>query len=400
MKWFYIIAFLHLFVSVKADLWNQKANSPTKYVRKAGSFAIGNKGYAVAGVRYSMEYCDSLWEYDPALDIWSSKALFPGGKRANVTAIAILDKGYVGFGIDNTFQFSNEWWEYSAQNNTWTQRASFPGQLRQMPIIFSINSCCYVVGGGDSSGLFNDVWEYNSSTDVWTAKNNFPGVERWRGFGFSIQGFGYIGGGQSVGIPNDFWKYDPNTDFWSLMGTLPNDKNVDQTAFSIDKYGFLYGGETISTNCFNIMWQYKADSNIWVQKNPCPVSYGRDEYVAISIGGKGYIGWGGLQGPNFIDFWEYIPDIDSVTSVSEMESNFKDFIFPNPNTSNTPIFFSKPLRDASIEVLDEFGRIMTVVNNISGNSININEQYLRRGIFIFRVFEKGKLIGHERIVFN
>ncbi|MFK7808285.1 MAG: hypothetical protein AB8F74_10835 [Saprospiraceae bacterium] len=207
----------------------------------------------------------------------------------------------------------------------WIPRASVPDLLMGFndgPQGFSNldNALLYISGYEESN-----FWEYNSQTDSWTQKEDFGGVVRSSQTGFSVNGKVYMGTGRSTTFQPlaDFWEYDPQTDAWTQKAFFPGDARSDAVGFSIDGKGYVGLGAAGGTNK-NDFWEYGPEQNSWTQK----ADFGgdaRNRAVAFSVGGKAYVGTGiSASFPSFTvynDFWEYDPQGDSWTQLSDFEGD-------------------------------------------------------------------------------
>ncbi|KAA9037211.1 hypothetical protein FW778_17440 [Ginsengibacter hankyongi] len=204
-----------------------------------------------------------------------------------------------------------------AQADTWQYTGDNLLANRSYPVSFSINGYGYVGTGRDDKNVFEtrvfykDFWQYEPSTHSWTQKAEFPGYARSEATGFSIGNKGYIGFGGGKDFPlvyNDFYEYDPVANNWNRIKDFSN--------------GMLP----------------------------------RTRAAGFSIGGKGYVGTGGISIPvgtivstllniftglSFIDrtiisslvpsttylmndFWEYSPDTKSFRNVSDFGGSKRD----------------------------------------------------------------------------
>ena len=318
---------------VKADYWTQKADYPGAGHSRPYFFSINQKGYAGCGT--DQNSVSDFWEYDPSSNAWIAKTPFPGGNAHSGTSFSIANKGYAGMGwIQNTV--SEHFWEYDPAINAWSQIADYQGGGRQCSFSFVIGNKGYVGTGFNTSVQeTNDFYEYDPANNLWTQKADFAGGPRVIGTAFSIDAFGYAGGGQNNSVfQNDFYKYDPASDSWSPIVSYPGDGAVDMPAFSIANYGYAGLGQFYppANTVFDDFWQYNPATNQWNQKTSY-LGSARDETAYFSIGSKGYIGLGGLNGPIsnifYFDFWEYTPD--STTAIEEFQvSGFGFQVSPNP----------------------------------------------------------------------
>src|SRR5690606_30110728 len=156
------------------------------------------------------------WEYRHDQDSWTRKADFPGPGRHDAAAFAIGNKGYVVAGRNTSDSFYDDLWIYNAPTDTWIQGPSLPGEARALATAFSVGGAGYVIGGLRQNflpnGLLNDVWRYDPQSNTWTSLGDFPGVPRVNAIAFVIDNKAYYGTGYNAGSNylEDFWEFDPS----------------------------------------------------------------------------------------------------------------------------------------------------------------------------------------------
>ena len=90
--------------NTETDTWRQLNDVPTQYRRAdAGSFAVGGKGYVVAGRRSLLlsEIYDDFLIYDPENDSWQQLEDMPGGGRYSSLTAMLSDRVMVGLGSNS-----------------------------------------------------------------------------------------------------------------------------------------------------------------------------------------------------------------------------------------------------------------------------------------------------------
>ena len=310
MKKNFLLVFLFFNAALfSQNTWVAKASFPGFGKDYPAGFAIGNKSYWGTGASITV-YTDDFWEFDPTLNTWTQKANFPGGVRWIAAGFAINGKGYMGTGFNQLLQAVSDFWEYDPVANTWVQKASLPSTPRASAVSFSIADRGYIgMGLTTSFTVINDFWEYNPQTDSWTQKASLPGPARSEAMGFAIGNKGYIGTGyDGVGYLSDFYEWDQLTNTWTQKANFP-DGRVDDVGCSIGCKGYLAAGESFATGTYvNDLWEYDPAADVWTIKVPFS-SILRDEAYAMTVGCKGYIGFGqDVNGPYLTDMWEYTPD--------------------------------------------------------------------------------------------
>lgn len=202
----------------------------------------------------------------------------------------------------------------------WTQKANFSGTQRLSAVGFSIGTKGYIGTGMDNTyGNTKDFWEYNPYNNTWTQKANFGGVARCRAVGFSIGSKGYIGTGSyysgGYNYCNDFWEYDPATNMWTQKANFGGTARWGAVGFSIGTKGYIGTGEIQGGAKSDDFWEYDPSTNTWTQMADFP-GMARSFAVGFSIGSKGYIGTGNT-GSYTDDFWEYDPSTNTWTQLAD-----------------------------------------------------------------------------------
>ena len=200
---------------------------------------------------------------------------------------------------------------------TWTQKAGFDTTGRQSHVAFSIGTKGYVGTGSPlasaAPGLFGrSFWEWDQPTNAWTQKANYGGTNpnfgyQWYAAGCAIGNKGYIGTGATPNDPwsfpnSEWWEYDPAVNKWTQKANYPV-QDYSAVAFSIGAKGYV-GTGVMNGSAF---WEYDPAADAWTQIANIGGS-GRCVAVAFSIPqtGKGYVG-AGLGASLLKDFWEYNP---------------------------------------------------------------------------------------------
>jgi len=237
-----------------------------------------------------ISFISSLAYHTNGQGFWTQKASIPSTGRCDLASFSIGQKGYFGCGNDSAGKMNNDFWEWDQLTNTWSQKASLPERPRRSLVSFSIGTKGYICVGIDSTSNFtNEVWEWDQTTNTWTQKSDFPGPCRALSVGFSIGAKGYIGTGEGCGgNQRDFWEYDPTSDTWTQKADFGGLARYDAQGFSIGNKGYIGGGiSDIGPSFWQIdFWEYDPDSDTWSQMSNLP-EY-RCNGVGFSIGDRGY----------------------------------------------------------------------------------------------------------------
>lgn len=310
-----IVADLHE-NSLGPGSWTRKANFPGQGTETPVAFTIGTKAYVGMG-----NGATDFWEYDSVTNTWLQKSGL--GTLSNGRAsFSIKDKGYAGLGT--AFGNSgNDFYQYDPVSDQWSNVADFPGTSDNNIFAakgFNIGAKGYVLLANSANGQ-TEMYEYNPSSDAWFKRASLPIPSLEGTVAFSIGNLGYAGtgfapiGNLSFELVNQFWKYDPATDRWTRMADFGGGDRWLAAGFSIGNKGYIGTGATkrggvggLGPQCD--FWEYNPSNNIWTKKASLPASV-RAHAAGFSIGSRGYLGFGTVQGPSSpikkTDFWEFDP---------------------------------------------------------------------------------------------
>jgi hypothetical protein len=209
---------------------------------------------------------------------WTERATFPPAVNIRgVLSFAIGSKGYIGIPCYIGDQCIGQFLEYDPQSDRWTQLGNHPSIQFQSPH-FILNGNAYVVSG-------TQVWQYVPASDHWTRKRDIPGADKRAGFGFSVNGLGYVGGGFYNG--GALWEYNPNNDTWTRKNDHPMLEygGNDPSVLSVDAVTFSIGGKAYLTGTNHWFWEYSPGADTWATKSYVDAVYGQ----VFSIGSNGYV---------------------------------------------------------------------------------------------------------------
>ena len=214
------------------------------------------------------------------------------------------------------------------ENSTGLQRANFPGGPRYGAAGFAIGTKIYIGLGFidvDGQSAARDLWEWDQSANVWTKKADYPGNSAASVVSFSIGEKGYVGTGHAfstTNYTNEFWEYDPERDTWTQKASLASTPARSwAVGFSIGSKGYIGTGaiDGAATNTYyKEFWEWDQPTNTWTRKADF-AGPARGGAVAFSIGNKGYIGTGSDGNTTlFRDFWEW----DQATNIWTRKADF------------------------------------------------------------------------------
>ena len=292
--------------------WKQLTNFPGTARASASSFVIGEKAYIILGRSGARAgFLKELWEYDSTQDSWIRKADFPGVARVKAIAGVIGDKAYAGLGSVSPYdgnQFS-DFWEYNNTTDTWVQMASFPGIAKNDLFCAVVDSSLYVTEGFASTIFNKDTYKYSPKTNTWTRLADCP-VRRSSTAGFSIGSDIYVGSGYYTANYKDFYCYHTPTNTWSRKADLPEARILSK-GISINGKGYImlgryWNGSLDGGKLLKDVVEYDPTSNKWTRCGDFPGG-ARQNMVAFTINGKGYIVGGEDDTERKSDVWMFEP---------------------------------------------------------------------------------------------
>lgn len=199
------------------NLWHQVSPCPQSGMSGGVNFTLDEKLYICTG-KVPVYYPENkMFAYDPVTDQWTEKERFPEVEFKSVTGFTIGNKAYVCV-TDPEVTYGEPW-----------EKA---------------------------------LWEYDPIVDKWTHKENFPGDRRYRAFGISYNGHGYVGLGSGVNI-HDFWRYDPVMDEWQQMPDFPGSSRVIIGELIISDELYIIGGTDDSSKTGAGIWKFNFNNQEW-----------------------------------------------------------------------------------------------------------------------------------------
>lgn len=277
---------------------------------------------------------------DDLVGDWVRVSYFSGVPRSSAVATVLDGKAYVGTGYNaSTDERLNDFWVYNG--SSWKQIAYFTGAARTNAVSFAADGKLYVGTGFDGTNgtKLKDFYAYNPTNNTWSpaaelATDNADSPEllgREGMIAFSIGDIGYVGTGvDKDGTEyNDFYAYDPSSNSWSQVADFPGSKRKDGVAFVINDIAYVCTGTTSGSYAYDL-FSYNPTSNSWTKlraiEDKSDESYdddytiARNNAVAFTAGGKGYIATGGKNAAGS-DVWEYNPSTDLWTEKTSFEGS-------------------------------------------------------------------------------
>jgi N-acetylneuraminic acid mutarotase len=322
MKWRLFLCVLVLIglFSCKDDVpvepitkWTHLKDFPGDARASASGFVYGNKAFICLGrSELSSGFLKDLWEYDTEDSIWTRKTDFPGKARVKAVTGVIGDKAYVGLGAiaayDLNAQFS-DFYEYDIKTDVWTQKASFPGEAKNALFSTVVDGCLYTTEGFSNLTYKADTYKYDPKNNTWTRLADCP-VEHGATAGFSMESCFYEGTGFRGRNYKDFYKYDIQSGKWSRVADLPDGRILSQ-GMAINGKGYImlgryWHGTENGGRLLDDIVEYDPAENLWTKKGSFPGG-ARQNAVALSVNGMGYILTGETDSKRMSDFWSFQP---------------------------------------------------------------------------------------------
>ena len=289
----------------------------------AVAFVIDGKGYVALGrsaVRSGL--LKDCWQFDPTQNdsCWKPKADFPGIARVKAMAAVVNGKAYVGLGFDISLGVYNndaclkDFWMYDPITNSWTQKANFPSNFTDACGYSVYNNTIYVTSGMNGAGFNNESWKFipdQGELGIWVKLNDFPGPARAGGIACANSKHVYFGTGYWTFNANDWWEYFPSNDTWIQRKTMPDNGRENAVSLTINDRIFIstgrhFGGNLTGGHVDSDIIEYDIIRNVWYERGNIPNS-GRENAIAFTINGKGYIGFGENDTEILNDFYSFDP---------------------------------------------------------------------------------------------
>jgi len=297
--------------------FQQQASLPGNGRSSAVGFAINGKGYVALGRDSLRNPLNDCWAFDPIENKWTQKTSFPGVPRVKAMAAVLNGKAYVGLGFNPLFgvygdknAYLTDFWAFNPSTNEWTQKADFPGTSTDACVSFVYKDNIYVGSGFDGYGFRADFWKYNPADNSWNQLKNFQGDPR---FGAVICSNGeriFFGTGFRTYNTNDWWEYYPESDSWKQVKDMPEGRENGISLCVNNRFfistGRFFGGNLTVGHLKSDILEYDAIKNLWYERGNIS-NTGRENAVAFTINGKGYIGFGENDSAVLNDFWSFEP---------------------------------------------------------------------------------------------
>lgn len=162
--------------------------------------------------------------------------------------------------------------------------------------------------------------------DVWEERRPYDGNQGDGAISFTYKNEIYVGlVNNQYGIAKEIYKYNPNSDSWAKSTDYPGTPVSNAVAFVIKNvrvnvgvykdYAYIGTGFTVDgtdTTVTNEFWRWNLTDDSWqrLKDNSQYPGFGRQEAVAFSLDGKGYVGLGtGTQDGILDDVYQLDPTL-------------------------------------------------------------------------------------------
>jgi len=301
--------------------FDKKTSMPGTGRASAVSFVIDGKGYVALGrTAQRSGALNDCWQYNPDSDSWKQKAQYPGIARVKGTAAVVNHKAYVGLGFNislgvyDSVACLRDFWMYDPATNLWTKMADLPSNYTDACASFVFKDEIYIVCGMNGATFDSQFWKYSpveGQSGSWVKLNQFPNFSRAGGIACANSEHIYFGTGYNTYNRNDWFEYIPTNDTWVQRKSMPDNGRENSVSLTISNRIFIttgrhFGGNLTGGHVDSDIVEYDVFRNVWYVRGNIPNS-GRENAVAFSINGKGYIGFGENDSEVLNDFYSFEP---------------------------------------------------------------------------------------------
>ena len=279
----------------------------------ASSFVADGKAYVLCGRSSTDKALRDFWMYHPATDTWTELDTVPFSGRVKAIAEVVNGFAYVGLGFNGRVYadsaYLRDFWRYNLQTTTWIRCADFPSRNSDVAVSFVYGSEIYVAFGF-YDGFTRDVYVYDTQTDVWTHCDDASAFMRAGAVSCSNGENYFAGTGYNTRSMNDWWEFFPESHTWIRRADIPTAGRMFAVSVAVNQRIFVLGGRhfggTLTTGrLFDDLLEYDIAADKWLLRGRLPRG-GRENMVAFSIDGTGYIGLGeDTNGTILNDFYSW-----------------------------------------------------------------------------------------------
>ncbi len=197
------------------NTWAEGASKPTA-TANVGGVGLNEKIYVPGGCTNDGQVIDKLEIYDPHTDTWTQGPAMPN-PRCSYGLVAYQDKLYL-FGGWNGQQFEDTIFIFSPEDNSWqVSEHTMPYPIGSVGAAV-LSEAIYIAGGYDGQDEFDQAYRFNPATGEWLEKGSLQEKRGGLGLVSSNDNLFAIGGGWTQALETSE-KYDPKTDTWSEIET-------------------------------------------------------------------------------------------------------------------------------------------------------------------------------------
>lgn len=133
----------------------------------------------------------------------------------------------------------------------------------------------------------------------------------------------------------------------------------------------------------------------WLQSKGATV----DIYIQDSL-----LGHDGFQQPTSVAYKDtmlnkYLECYFTTTAVGgNPEKLLKSGFYPNPFSTQSHFYSDQQVKNASMTVFNQFGQLLRVIKNFSGQTFILEREFLTPGLYFVRIIEDGKNNGTYKLI--
>ncbi len=86
------------------------------------------------------------------------------------------------------------------------------------------------------------------------------------------------------------------------------------------------------------------------------------------------------------------------TGIVETEELSKILFYPNPISSEGILQTNSMLKEATLEIFDSYGRNIQIIENISGQSIVLDHEKYKTGLYFIKIKQDNKILGTTKFI--
>jgi hypothetical protein len=160
----------------------------------------------------------------------------------------------------------------------------------------------------------------------------------------------------------------------------------------VSQFVGIYFG-TINNNTISIQTGDTTSANSWkFLMNEFTANIAAGDTAIVVLDG-GLVG-GPLQGYGYFD----LISLEQVTGIVTNKEVASIKLFPNPFNSETTLYSSVPLQNATIHVVNNLGETVKKEVSFSGNSFQLNSENFTGGMYYVKVIQDNKVVAVTKLL--